>query len=69
MSHRTVEHVIDKLLTDEDLRIRFLVDRFDTLADLHLQGLELSQGEIDAFVASDPRMWFWAAEGTGARLQ
>jgi len=32
MSQDTVGIVIDKLLTDEDLRIRFLIHRMETLA-------------------------------------
>jgi hypothetical protein len=33
MPQQTVGMVIDKLRTDEDLRIRFVVDRIETMAD------------------------------------
>jgi hypothetical protein len=59
MSQQTIGIVIDKLLSDEDLRIRFLVDRMETLAELCLQGLELRPDEIDLFCQTDPRLWFW----------
>jgi hypothetical protein len=58
MSQRSVEHVIDRLLTDEGLRNRFALDRFDTIAELHLRGLALTSDEIDVFVWSDVRLWF-----------
>jgi hypothetical protein len=58
MSQHTVGRVITRLLTDEELRIRFALDRFDTLAELHLHGLALTPDEIDVFVQSDVRVWF-----------
>ena len=58
MSQRNVEHVITKLLADEELRMRFALDPFDTLAELHLRGLPLTPAEIDVFVQSDVRLWF-----------
>jgi hypothetical protein len=45
MSQQTVGIVIDKLLTDEDLRIRFFLDRMETLAELCLSGFELRPDE------------------------
>jgi hypothetical protein len=49
MSQHTVGIVIDKLLTDEDLRIRFVTDRMETLAELCLRGFGLSPNDIDLF--------------------
>ena len=60
MSQQIVGIVIDKLLTDEELRIRFLADRIETLADLCLAGFELRPDEIDLFCQTDPRLWFWS---------
>jgi hypothetical protein len=60
MSQDTVGIVIDKLLTDEDLRIRFLINRMETLAEVCLRGFELSPDEIDLFCRTDARLWFWA---------
>jgi hypothetical protein len=59
MSQEIVGEVMSRLLTDEDLRIRFALDRFDTLAELHVRGLALTADEIDVFVHSDVRVWFW----------
>jgi hypothetical protein len=62
MSQENVESVIDRLLTDEELRTRFAFDPFDTLAELHLRGLALTPDEIDVFVRSDARVWFGGNE-------
>ena len=58
MSHTGVGIVIDKLLTDEDLRIRFALDRIETVAELCLQGVELTRAEIDLFCQTDAGLWF-----------
>jgi hypothetical protein len=52
---------MSRLLADEELRLRFTVDPFDTLAELHLRGLALTSDEIDVFVQSDVRVW-WTAD-------
>jgi len=57
MSQQNVGHVINILLTDEDVRTRFAVDPFDTIADLHLRGLALTIDEIAMFVRSDVQSW------------
>jgi hypothetical protein len=62
MSQQNVGDVIDRLLTDEGLRIRFALDPFDTLAELHVRGLALTPHEIDVFVQSDLRLWFGEKE-------
>lgn len=67
MSQQTVGMVIDKLLTDEDLRIRFVVDRMETLADLFLRGFELKPDEIDLFCQTDAGLWFWGAAAMSGR--
>ena len=61
MSQQTVGIIIDKLLSDEDLRIRFVVDQMETLAELYLRGVELRPDEIDLFCRTDARLWFWGA--------
>jgi hypothetical protein len=65
MSQQNVGNVINRLLTDEELRMRFALDPFDTLAELHLRGMPLTPDEIDVFVQSDLRVWF----GESERLQ
>ena len=67
MSQQTVGIVIDKLLSDEDLRIRFVVDRMETLAELCLRGIELRPDEIDLFCRTDARLWFWGGDLMGER--
>jgi hypothetical protein len=69
MSQRTVEILIGRLLTDEELRQRFLDQPFETLASLCQLGYELSRGEIDALIATDTGMWTWSAERINPRLQ
>jgi hypothetical protein len=59
MSYQMVGHVMDILLTDEDLRVRFVVDPLEALADLHLRGFALTPHEIDVFVRTDASTWFW----------
>ena len=68
MSQQDVGSVIDRLLTDEGLRIRFALDRFDTIAELHLRGLALTSDEIDVFVQSDVWLWFSEKERIHGRL-
>jgi hypothetical protein len=50
--------VIEKLLTDENLRIRFALDRMETVAELFLRGFDLSQDEIELFYGTDADLWF-----------
>jgi hypothetical protein len=59
MSQTAVSIVIDRLLTDEELRLRFAIDRVEALGDLHALGLTLTSREIDLFVESDPGLWSW----------
>jgi hypothetical protein len=66
MSQRMVGVVVDKLLTDEELRCRFVVDRLETLAELCLGGVELRPDEIDLFYRTDARLWFWGAAIEGS---
>jgi hypothetical protein len=56
MSRAGVGMVIEKLLTNEDLRIRLALDRIETVAELCLRGVDLSPDEIDLFC----REWAYA---------
>jgi len=67
MSHQMVGIVIHRLLTDDDLRVRFAVDPIETLADLNFRGFALTPDEIDVFIRTDGRMWFWSSELLGDR--
>lgn len=69
MSRHMVDNVIHCLLTDEDLRIRFAIDPIRTLPDLtYRRGFELAQDEIDVFIRTDARTWFWSRAVTGGRV-
>ena len=61
MSQHMVGIVIERLLTDENLRVRFARDRIEALAELEFQGLGLTSDEIDLFFQSDARLWFWGS--------
>ena len=69
MSQKTVQLVIGRLLTDEDLRLRFVERSLETLTELLAQGYELSIDEIDARVRSDPDVWPSMANRIHPRLQ
>lgn len=58
-----------RLLTDEDLRLRFVERSFETLIELLEQGYDLSAEEIDALVRSDPDVWPSMARRIHPRLQ
>ena len=61
--------MMGRLLTDEDLRRRFVERSFETLVELQEQGYDLSADEIDALVRSDPGMWPSMARRIHPRLQ
>jgi hypothetical protein len=69
MSHRTVERIIGRLLTDEELRLKFTRAPKRTLEELAEQGWELSRVEIDALLATEIRLWSQAAARIDSRLQ
>lgn len=68
MSQQNVRNVIDRLLTEEGLRVRFALAPFDTIAEMHMRGLDLTSDEIDAFVQSDAQVWFGEIERVSERL-
>ena len=69
MSRAGVGMVIEKLLTDERLRIRFALDRMETIAELCLRGIELTRDEFDAISRTDSRLWFPGDHIRGEWLQ
>lgn len=68
MSRRIVGKVIHHLLTDEDLRVRFAISPVETIADLMCRGCELTAEEVEVFVLTDARLWFWSSSLVGGRL-
>jgi hypothetical protein len=69
MSQRTVQFLIGQIVTDEELRQRFVTQPAETLAALCDQGVDLTQCEIDALVRTDRRLWEAAARRIHPRLQ
>jgi hypothetical protein len=57
MSRVGVGIVIDKLLTDEVLRVQFALSPIETVAELSLGGAELTRDEVDLFCQTDVRLW------------
>jgi hypothetical protein len=69
MSQKAVHLIIGRLLTDEELRGRFLQDPVELLTAFRDQGFELTPGEIQALVQTDRDLWTEAAERIHPRLQ
>jgi hypothetical protein len=69
MSHRTIERVIGRLLTDEELRFKFTRSPKGTLAELGEQGWELTRIEVDALLTMEIRLWSEVAARIDPRLQ
>lgn len=69
MSQRNVELLIGRLMTDAELRRRFVASPAFVLGDYCDQGWELSRGEIEALQEMDVGLWFLAAAGLPSRLQ
>jgi hypothetical protein len=69
MSQRTIERVIGRLLTDEELRFKFTRSPRRTLAELSEQGWELSRLELDALLTIEIGLWTEVASRIDSRLQ
>jgi hypothetical protein len=69
MSHRTIERIIGRLLTDEELRFQFTRSPKRTLAALGEQGWELTRIEVDALLTTEIRLWSEVAARIDSRLQ
>lgn len=69
MAHKAVQLLIGQILTDEELRGRFLNQPVETLAALGERGIELSKNEIDALLLTDMRLWQAGPKWIDSRLQ
>jgi len=69
MAQRTVQFIIGQILTDEELRARFLDGPIETLSSLRDMGFDLTTAEIDALTRTDRRLWTSGADWIDARLQ
>ena len=69
MSQRTVERLIGRLVTDEELRLEFTRAPRETLATLAELGWELTGVEVEALLRTNIRVWSNAAAQVDPRLQ
>ena len=69
MSQKTVQLLIGQIVTDEELRRRFVRQPLETLTALRDQGIELTASEIEALVDTDKHFWNSAAARIHPRLQ
>jgi hypothetical protein len=69
MSQKTVQWLIGRLITDEEVRLHFLEDPPGLLNRLREEGFALTNTEIDALLQTDRAVWSQAAERIDPRLQ
>lgn len=69
MSQKSVEIVIGKLATDEELRARFLADPMAALDGLGERGLDLNPAEREALLAIPKGVWIVIPRWIHPRLQ
>jgi hypothetical protein len=69
MGQRSVEILIGRLVTDEDLRRRFLAEPQETIRMAQQGGLALTATEVDALLASPGALWEILATALDPRLQ
>jgi hypothetical protein len=70
MAYKTVQFIIGRILTDEELRAKFLVSPAETLTGLRDDmGFDLTNAEIDAITKTDPQLWESGPEWIDRRLQ
>ena len=69
VSHRMIELLIGRLITDEGFRGALLDDPEGTLQALRDRGLDLSTTEIAALASTDPTLWVRIADHIDPRLQ
>ena len=69
MTHRNVETLLGRLLTDAVFRQRFTDDPVAVLQEFRTQGYELTQVELDALATTDPMVLRPVAETLDRRLR
>jgi hypothetical protein len=69
MAHKTVQFIIGRILTDEELREKFLVAPAETLSAFRESGLDLTDAEIEALTQTDRELWTSGADWIDTRLQ
>lgn len=69
MSHRNVERVIGRIVTDEAFRRRFSQDPSAVLREVVDGGVDLTACEVQALFAMDARLVAQFAEALDPRIQ
>ncbi len=69
MGQRSVEILIGRLVTDEELRRRFVAEPRETIRLEQLRGLELTASEVAALLATPVALWGPLAAAVDPRLQ
>ena len=69
MSHKGVETVIGKLVTDERFRRQFFADPAAALDEVRRWGCEVTAVEMEALLTLDAEALKGLADGIDARLQ
>jgi hypothetical protein len=69
VSQKSVEIIIGRLATDENLRARFIADPMGTLRSQREAGLDLNPTEVDALLRTPNDFWDVMARWVHPRLQ
>ena len=69
MSQREIEHLIGRLVTDEEFRREFEADPGGVLQGLVERGVTLTGSEVAALAATPAEVWRRAAQDLDPRLQ
>ena len=69
MSQKTVEHIIGRLATDEEIRLRYRTDPVATIAEAAGEPAALTSVERDALSSIDPDVLDRLADAIDPRLQ
>ncbi len=69
MGQRSIEILVGRLVTDEELRQRFVAAPRETLRLAQQLGLELTAAEVEAVLASPVALWDRLAAVLDPRLQ
>jgi hypothetical protein len=69
MAHQTVQFIIGRILTDDELRERFLVAPVEILSSFRDLGFDLTDAEVDALTNTNQQLWRSGADWIDPRLQ
>jgi hypothetical protein len=69
VSQRAVEIIVGRLVTDEEFRRHFIRGPSAAIDEIRGAGLELSEAEVTALLATDAGVWTRVASAVDRRLQ